>query len=824
MSGDRGSLVADLKAERAQAEHDALVAEQHRRQALADEKQAKAETWAKEANRIKSLAEKYQDDAISLKDFKSEIAKSKEKFTDNTDDLDNIFRQSVRNRDTIKYNNYINGGMQFEDFKAYYDSRKKDGGDLSNLENLLSQSRLHEDTNQYNLYHAGVISYDQLKAYHRTRVKDGGDLTKLNGYVAMAKTNENKINDQLQAAQYQASGDAAAYKSYLESRIKDTVDPKEATAIRTALKTVEINEVMKSADDVRAQYEGGQITGGEAATRLMGLRSGTNDASTQTKILNLVGQIQNADRTKGNSASAAVNNLVNNLRNVENDARGDYDKEQTAITARLSKAGGGDYSRLVDAMYISNAKYRSAVTMAGSNMPDPVWQKEFENKAKALDSTLSSQMYLAATTIAENMVRSTTNEKTGVNINKFGDAAKFLIGTASENPHMSAKDRLSLIQAGQQTMQRGFEEWNNSTEGIQWRDFVNNRTNELINKGGIVELAKNVGVDPSLVTDANSARALVEKTLIDQPDKVRDALEKSGVRGFKDIGLRDQVSGQGKFIEKESSDEFSKQVAGLTATLRALTDAAADLHRKSYVSSNFGGPMSPIDLAYNDIINPERKDIRIHEGDAPNVAMEDRLDDIRANRTRTIVNPRTLRDEGDNNTEEPVGLMGSSMQDKPSGMPSYTQHRGGPMGIGAQFDPEIHLDRVNQDKGGYNPGFNLQGGGRGGPGDPRAKPPTLQPVGRESREGPYNVPTVNGGSAPKSPSLALTSVEQNPYAGNDSLDATADPYAYLQSILNMRQDEWSLTTPPTSDIAPPNGFGGTSGSFGEASGGNLLSE
>lgn len=583
MSGSRDTLVQDLAQERSLALQQQAHDESEARYAAAKEKADKQENWAKEQNRLRDLSQQFQDNNITLKDLQSEVSKSKEKFPDNTDAIDSLQRQAVRNRDVQQFNNYVQGGQPIEEFKAFVDSRKKDGGDLSNLNNLLAQANANEDKLQFQQYSSGAMTFDQLQQYAATRSKEGGDLSKLNGYVAQAQTNENKITDQNYAAMYNAgSMPASDYKSYLQRRAEKTVDPKEATAIRGAIHTVETNETMKAADEVRAEYQAGQIDGGAAVSRLMGIRGSSNDATTQTSILNLVGSIQKADQAKASagasSSSAAINRIQSSMTQLATDAKTEYGKDMAAIDQKVAKATDKDYAKLSDLSYIAHQQLKNGLEMAGNNSPDPAWAQHYATQLKAAETAFSTHLFEMATTISDNMTRSAVNGTTGFNLDKAGDAAKFLIQTASQNPYMSHDDRMNLVQAGEANLNTAMDQWKNSAQGIEFRDFVNNRTNELMsNKGaGMANLAKMLGVDPATVGDP---RGLVEKLLMNNPDIVRAALANTpGTRGFADVPL--DKAGQKKFIEGVSSDDFSKQVATLTSTVRELTKVHDELTQK----------------------------------------------------------------------------------------------------------------------------------------------------------------------------------------------------------------------------------------------------
>ena len=594
ISGSRASLIADIQA-------DSANIDQLNRQKEADEKRLKAETWAKEGNRLKELAQRFQDGEVPLSDFNKELDGSASKFSDNSGEIESLRRAAIRNRDTQTYNNYINGAIDFESFEDFAKLRQKDGGDLSHLSQLVAQARGNEDKVQYSNYQAGILSYDQFRAYAGDRAKGGGDISKLNGYIALAKTNENKIQDQLKGTQYNAGQlSDEDYEAYLTNRVKDAVDPTEASQLRVAIKTVQNNSVLKRADDVRAEYEMGEIDGGTAAARLIGIRSSSNDASVQKSISTLLGQIQAADKAaakaSAGSASATVTKVQNDLNTAVNQSQADYDKEMSNLQTKTGKAGIADWAPMSDQAWVATTLFKGTLATASKNSPDPIWEAEHGNHLKGVEALFSNKLFQLATTIAENMTKPAINEQTGVNLTSVGDAAKFLIMTAAADSRMDPMDRLNLIKAGQVTLETGLAQWAASSDGVRFRDFVDNRTNELMANGGA---GKKVLAEMLDVPEGAVDKALVQSLLLNSPDKVRSALTQAGVPQFADTvvdtkqGLRNLVPGQ-------TSDEFSKSIADITAAFRALNDANNDIKRQTGV---YG--LNAIQTATEAVIHPD---------------------------------------------------------------------------------------------------------------------------------------------------------------------------------------------------------------------------
>lgn len=595
MSGGRDSLVADLAQEKAQSRADEARAEQTTRYNEQKAKQEKAETWAKEQNRLKDLSQQFADNNITLAELRDEVKKSKEKFPDNTDSIDTLERTAIRNRDTTQYNNYINGGMPFDELKAFAESRQKDGGDLSNLKVLMSQASANEDKMKYDSYKAGSMSYQDLQDYAKTRQGSGGDLTKLQGYLANAKTNEAKITDQTNGALYSSGGMSARdYTAYLNHRADESKDPKEAASIRGAVKTVENNETLKSADDIRAQYEAGQISGGEATARLLSVRSGTNDSATSTKVLNLVGAIQKLDAQKATAASkgsgsaqATVDHITQqtNLRATE--AQKEYDKSMQDIRSESKSAGPRDFARLSDLAMNANQVLKSALQTASGQSPDPLWIDHYNKRVHNAEVVFSHNIALLASNVAENMANKEDKTRDPLNLGGRTTAAKFLISDASQNVLMSKADRNSLLQQGIESVNQAKYDWDHSKEGAMWADMVGNRANELktLNKNhttGIQVLLKDkYGMNPAQIAewqathnDADISR-LVEDTLLTNPDLIRSALSQVDADKF---ATKMRYHGQGGVSEGISADDFSKEIEALAAPLRTLKDVITPLY------------------------------------------------------------------------------------------------------------------------------------------------------------------------------------------------------------------------------------------------------
>jgi len=610
MSGSRSTLVADLKADKMAQEQDTRYNESQLRYKQEQEKQAKAETWAKEQNTVADLAQQLTDRSITLKEFNAALAKEKEAFPDHTSTIDQIGRTAVRNMDTTQFNTYKSEGMTLSDFQKYADSRKKDGGDLSHMNELMSMARNNEDTKQYGSYQNGLSGFDQFQTYAAQRAKDGGDLTKLNGYIASAQTNENKVGDQMQSAAYSAGTlPPKEYRDYLNSRISRSVDSREATTLRGQLKSFESNEILKSADDVRAEYEAGNINGATAAQRLLGIRAGTNDAAAQKGILGLVGQIQAKDaaaaRSGASSAQSSVTRLHDSMKAIVADSESDHTKAAAAIDkyAPQSKSGT-EYQRLAEQYIAANTTFRSALEHASEIDPDQQWARHYLDKAVAQDATLSRSLFLLGTQTANNIDKEHINPQTGENTGKYGESAKFLIQTLSSNPYMSQKDRLAAIELGSQKMTQDYKDITNSPKGLMWRDFVDNRTQELFQKVKTKDAAGNPievrGIDllfGKLPIDhqpksQGEARSLVEQMLLNSPDEVRSALERAGIEGFHDTVtvFGNGGSGPGSLPLRKgelgkSADDFSKQVEDLSGPIRQITRANDETFRQTGVDS-----------------------------------------------------------------------------------------------------------------------------------------------------------------------------------------------------------------------------------------------
>lgn len=460
LSGDRGSLIADLRSDNDYIENKA-------RQKAADEKQSKAEKWASEKARLGVIATKFIDDGQPVSYIKDIFDKSRAAFPDNASDIEASLMGAVKNRDTTQYNNYIQGGMELKDFEKYVTSRSGEG--TESLGVLLNRARLNEDSNKYKEYTSGSMSIKELEAYKMSR-RGQGDTSKLDGMYALAVTNEKRITDSNKLAEYQAGSlKASAYIAYLNDRLKDTSLPAEAASIRQTIQTVSNNEVMRSIDDVVAEHNAGAISGGTATQRLLMLRSQTTDGKILKSIETTVGQIVASDRTRAGTAAAVLDATHKRAEAEFKESRQRLENAKVSLTKRLESSPSEQTFRSAHAdIRAAFARHRDVtIALGGSSgqnggpatagsdpyAGDPTVSTGYADDMKNLENELSSTLLNFVAITSQKIKASSTTSK----VSTSARAARF-VGAAAEITDINLQGRLGLADTASRMNRETVEE------------------------------------------------------------------------------------------------------------------------------------------------------------------------------------------------------------------------------------------------------------------------------------------------------------------------------------------------------------------------------
>jgi len=505
------------------------------------EKKAKRnEEIAKATDELKDRAQDLLNGDITISEFVKALNELEQRIPEKSGSFSTFASTTLKNLDTQKYNEYINGG-KLEDLKLWVSERKKSGaGGIDYLNSLYEKAQTNEDNVKYNAYIKGESTFEEFLKYANGRIKSGASADRVGTLVAQAKTNENKIQDSNKATLYNAGLlNGEDYLKYLNDRIASEPNATVQVTLKTSAKTVMDNEWTKKLNDVVSRQQAGQISVGQAVNEISTLLSQTNDAKLQQAALAHIDAYRKQSERAAGEVTAALNQRQTAAKSLYDEARLRYEDEETDLKTALATARPDSIGGIIARMIINDRTYLAAVNSSKDYSPFQQWMDLMDGEAAKIISSQQQRRWSAYAVTAQNLVAEGSKSTKGNPYKGYADAVDFWGNVVTKSPVLTPEQQKAAYAKSIDLYNEARTAFNESDEGVRWNILVSDILTQL--KSGGIEtlkfLAKNT--DIPLEFDYNGNVLGVEQN----QEKFRNWLEQKLASGSSDVIRRALVAG-----------------------------------------------------------------------------------------------------------------------------------------------------------------------------------------------------------------------------------------------------------------------------------------